>query len=731
MESTRMRQNDGTRVPADRKQRADDRVRLLDAQRSTAEPPPIAVLMVLPHAADASSIRRMLVAAESPFEVEHAQTIAAALARLSERRFDSVLIDLTLAAGGGEPTVARIHGVAPQAAVIALAADQVEGAGARVVVQGAQDSLSKSELVAPLLVRTIRHAVERQRLVAELERRVHEAEASARDFRTIFRTTADAIVIVDGEGIVRLVNPCAETLFGRAADDLVGQMFGFPIVAGDTTEIDIVRPDGAAMVAELRASRSEWNDQPAYLAAIRDITERRQVEEHERQLIREQVARAAAEAGERRARFLGEASRVLLSSFDLPRTLQELAELATPVLGEACLIDIVEPDGTIARLGVACSLNGGEALAPRLRGNVPPGGLEEVSRVLRTRRIEVIEALDRDALERLAGAGADALEPFGFTTALVVPLTNRIAVGCVTFLAGPGRGTYSPLELTTAEDLGRRALVAIENTRLYQEAQKANQAKADFLAVMSHELRTPLNAIIGYSDLLLMGVPAPVPDEAQRQIEKIRTSGRHLLGLIEEILSFARMEAGREQVRAHDVSLIELGREVADITAPLAESKAIRFDVQLPADDTILHTDAGKVRQIVLNLLSNAVKFTDEGAVRLLVERQAASVEFHVRDSGIGIQKDDVQHIFDPFWQAESSRTRRAEGTGLGLAVARRFARMLGGDITVWSEPGSGTTFTVRLPIRAPRGGVPADGHENAAGESPADAAQREPPANV
>jgi signal transduction histidine kinase len=286
-----------------------------------------------------------------------------------------------------------------------------------------------------------------------------------------------------------------------------------------------------------------------------------------------------------------------------------------------------------------------------------------------------------------------------------VPLTNRIAVGCVTFLAGPGRGSYSPVELATAADLGRRALVAIENTRLYQEAQKANQAKADFLAVMSHELRTPLNAVIGYSDLLLMGVPARVPDAAHKQVEKIRTSGRHLLGLIEEILSFARMEAGREQVRAHDASLLELGREVADITAPLAAAKKIRFEVRLPDEDVTLHTDSGKVRQILLNLLSNAVKFTDEGSVRLSAERHAASVEFNVRDSGIGISREDLHHIFDPFWQAESSRTRRAEGTGLGLAVARRFARMLGGDITVWSEPGSGTAFTVRLPIRVPRGG--------------------------
>jgi signal transduction histidine kinase len=294
------------------------------------------------------------------------------------------------------------------------------------------------------------------------------------------------------------------------------------------------------------------------------------------------------------------------------------------------------------------------------------------------------------------------LADHGITRALIVPLTNRIAVGCMTFLSRRSRGPYSKLEVTMADDLGRRALIAIENTRLYEQAQKANKAKADFLAIMSHELRTPLNAIIGYSDLLLMGVPVSIPEEAQAQVEKVRTSGRHLLSLIEEILSYARLEAGREQVRTERISLHELIRDVVDITMPLAQQKGIRFEVVKPENDVILHTDAGKVRQILLNLLSNAVKFTDEGAVRLVVEAHGESIECHVRDSGIGIDSDHIERIFEPFWQAESSRTRRAEGTGLGLSVARRFARLLGGDITVWSEAGAGTTFTVVLPLRLP-----------------------------
>jgi signal transduction histidine kinase len=688
-----------------RKARPESRTdeRLMDGEPSDAHRAVVEVLLVEPHEKDAAQVRRMLMAAGAGFALAHTRTLRDALARLTERSFDIVLIDLSLADAGEGQTLGRIRAVAPDAAVIALAGDRIDGQGRNLVLQGAQDYLSKSELVAPVLVRAMRYALERQRLVSELEGRVREAERSARDVRAIVRASADAIVLVDSDGYVRLVNPCAEQLFGRTADELVGQTFGFPIVANDTAEIDIERPDGETRVAELHASSSEWAGQPAHLAVIRDITERRQSEQRERELIREQVARAIAEAGARRARFLDEASRILLSSFDLAPTLQELAELAVPLLGECCVVDVVESDGRIRRLGVACSLEGGEAVVRSIREvEVDPERNAEVTRVMRSRRMELVSPLDRAALDRIVGDAAATLEAIGFTSALIVPLVNRTAVGCMTFLAGPGRGAYSPAELTTAEDLGRRALVAIENTRLYEAAQRANRTKADFLAVMSHELRTPLNAVIGYSDLLLMGVPSALPEPSRHQVEKIRLSGRHLLGLIEEILAFARMEAGREQVRAADVSLFELADQAADITTPLAHAKNLEFELVLPDQDVTLHTDGGKVRQILLNLLSNAVKFTDEGGVRLVIEKHSDSVEFHVRDTGMGIDPGDLEHTFEPFWQAESSRTRSAEGTGLGLSVARRFARLLGGDVTVWSETSRGTTFSVRLPVRIP-----------------------------
>ena len=661
---------------------------------------PIRVLLIEPHEGDAAQVRRMLMAAGSAYEVDHARSLDDGVERLKRRSFDVVLIDLDAVDGMTSP-LESIRAAAPDAALIALSAEDGTS-GVATVHRGAQDHLAKSELVTSALVRSMRYAVERQRLVSELRQRIREAEASAEAFGTIFRTTADAMVIVDAEGCVKLVNPAAERLFGRSAAELIGELFGFPIVAGDTAEIDVLRRDGERAVGELRVSSSEWAGEPAHLAAIRDITERRKVEKQKRELIREQAARAEAEAAERRARLLGEASRILLSSFDVRRTLQALAEVAVPLLGDCCIIDVVERDGRLQRVGVASGPAGDPDLAERLRAAEPDFTIDAgVSRVLRTHVPELIELMDDETRRAIAGEAAEVLDTAGYRGGLIVPLANSEAVGCMTFLYTEPRGRYRPVDVATAEDLARRALLAVENARLYDEAQKANKAKADFLAVMSQELRTPLNAIIGYSDLLLMGVPAAVPPAARQQVEKVRISGRHLLSLIEEILSYARMEAGRERVQIQPASLLELTREVVEMTEPLARARAVAFEVKVPDRDTRLSTDPAKIRQILLNLLSNAVKFTSEGEIRLVAEARDSWVEFTVTDTGIGIGPEHLPHIFEPFWQAESSRTRRAEGTGLGLSVARRFAHLLGGDITVTSRPGKGTTFSVRVPVRS------------------------------
>lgn len=226
----------------------------------------------------------------------------------------------------------------------------------------------------------------------------------------------------------------------------------------------------------------------------------------------------------------------------------------------------------------------------------------------------------------------------------------------------------------------------------------ANIAKSDFLATMSHELRTPLNAMIGYADLLLDGIPEPIPEGSAKQVQRISLSAHHLKELIEEILAFSRMEAGRETVQITDTDVGELLAEVESIIEPLAQERPLDFRIEGPDEPLSIKTDPHKVRQVLLNLLGNSLKFTESGSVSLTVEVDDDWVRFPVSDTGVGIAQENFDKIFEPFWQADSGHTRAVGGTGLGLGVSKRFAELLGGKLSVESEPGRGSTFTLSLP---------------------------------
>jgi signal transduction histidine kinase len=216
---------------------------------------------------------------------------------------------------------------------------------------------------------------------------------------------------------------------------------------------------------------------------------------------------------------------------------------------------------------------------------------------------------------------------------------------------------------------------------------------------MSHELRTPLNAIIGYADLLDAGVAGDLNAAQREQLARIRTGSKHLLRLIEEVLLFSRLEAGREEVYFEPADLAALVREAAVLVEPLAREKGLEFVVDAPDEGVRGRADVGKVHQIVLNLLSNAVKFSDRGSVSTRVHAAGGHAVIEVRDTGIGIAPEDTERIFDAFSQVEQAPTRRVGGTGLGLSVTRNLARLMGGDVTVRSDVGGGSTFSVTLPL--------------------------------
>jgi signal transduction histidine kinase len=294
-------------------------------------------------------------------------------------------------------------------------------------------------------------------------------------------------------------------------------------------------------------------------------------------------------------------------------------------------------------------------------------------------------------------------------------------------VAGDGKvlgtfGTYfrecrepTDVEVAVVEVLAHTAVIAIERDRADAEiarnveelriakeaAETADRTKGQFLAVMSHELRTPLAGIIGHAELLETGVLGHLTPEQVDHAKRIRTGAWHLTSIIDGILTFSRLEAGKEEVVRNAVDLSRLVREIVELLEPHAASKGLELHLE-SIDSLVMETDAGKVRQILLNLVGNAIKFTRSGSVSVRLARDEDAASVTVRDTGSGVPWEMREYVFEPYAQVGGGHSRPAPGTGLGLTVSRRLARMLGGDVHLeQSPPGEGATFSLVVPFGA------------------------------
>jgi signal transduction histidine kinase len=302
----------------------------------------------------------------------------------------------------------------------------------------------------------------------------------------------------------------------------------------------------------------------------------------------------------------------------------------------------------------------------------------------------------------------DVIVRAGFRAWLTVPLlgADRVVGALVVRRKAPGEFPKHTVDLL--QTFAAQSVLAIQNANLFTEVEEksrqlemASQHKSHFLASMSHELRTPLNAIIGLTEMMFTNAARFGTEKAQEPLRRVNAAGTHLLSLINEVLDLSKIEAGKLELNPEPVNVAQLIDEVIGTAGQLAEKNQNRLIVEAQENLGVLNADSMRLKQILLNLLSNACKFTKEGEVALRVRKVADGrdwVELAVADSGIGLTAEQQAKLFEEFTQADSLTARRYGGTGLGLAITRKLARMMGGDVTVTSEAGKGSVFTVRLP---------------------------------
>lgn len=462
-----------------------------------------------------------------------------------------------------------------------------------------------------------------------------------------------------------------------------------------------------------------------------------------------QRERDLAQASRDRFSFLAEVSRCLADSLDYEATLTTVASMSLPYLDAWCIVDVLRENGEVRRIAVVHPDPGKQDAARSLHEQYPPRADDLVGapKVIRTGRPEMVFDVPDSALVAAAhdDRHLEVLRRLGVRSYVIVPMVARGRVlGAMTFVTAERDRRFGDLDVVMAEDLARRAALAVDNARLHHEAEEARDTaeaalaeaemaleeaataeehlrdardaaeaalhtRDEFVSTMTHEVQTPLNAIIGYLELLEMDVSGELGDTQRSYVERAQDSARHLLRLVRDVLDFSKSETARLAVEHEEVGAAETARGALALVRPLASGRLVTLvDETVCAEGLRYVGDEYRVRQILVNLMTNAIKFTPAGG-RVTLECQAraadgggaggeASLFYVVADTGEGVKPEDAERIFEPFVQGAAGLTRPYGGTGLGLPISRRLARLMGGDVTLEPADGPGATFTLRLP---------------------------------
>jgi len=419
------------------------------------------------------------------------------------------------------------------------------------------------------------------------------------------------------------------------------------------------------------------------------------------------AARARSDVEQRRTRFLANVSALLATTLDYEATLRNLARLAVPELGDWCVIDMLDEQAQMRRVAVAHVEPAKESLAWELERRYPmrPDDAYSPARVAHTGRAELLPEVSEAILAEAAHdvAHLDLLRQLGLASSMSVPLIARgRTLGSLTVaISRPGRH-YTREDLAFTEEVAARAALAVDNARLYREAQETSRLKDEFLATLSHELRTPLTSVLAWMWMLRRGrLDGSAVERARDTMEK---SMRSLLRIIDDLLDVSRAIRGQLRLDVRPIGLGPVIQAAVDAVRPAASAKDIRLRTTIDSDAGLVQGDPSRLQQVVWNLLNNAIKFAPAGGrVHVRLERGDSAAIVTVSDSGPGIPPEFLPHAFERFRQADASATRAQGGLGLGLDIVRHLIELHGGTVKVES-PGEmgGATLIVTLPLLEP-----------------------------
>ncbi|HEV2550856.1 MAG TPA: GAF domain-containing protein, partial [Stellaceae bacterium] len=405
-------------------------------------------------------------------------------------------------------------------------------------------------------------------------------------------------------------------------------------------------------------------------------------------------------------RTLGEVSQTVNSTLEVDTVLQTIVAKAVQ-LSRTDAGAIYVFDEALQEFHLRATYGTEESLVAELRRQHLDLGEHVIAEAARTRAPVQIPELSEDPTRPIQNLILQA----GYRALLVVPLLSPDGIVGILIVRRRSPGEFAGTTIDLLQTFAAQSVVAIQNARLFAEIEEkgrqlelASRHKSQFLANMSHELRTPLNAVLGYSEMMLDGLYGDMPEKAKGVLERVQSNGKHLLGLINDVLDLSKIEAGQLTLAIDDYSMSALVKQAVATTESLARTKGLALTAQIQDALPKGRGDERRLTQVLLNLIGNAVKFTDKGEVAITAEVADGRYTVAVRDTGPGIAEADQARIFEEFQQVDNTNTRKKGGTGLGLAIAKRIMEMHGGTLTVQSAPGEGSTFRMILPVRAAQG---------------------------